>query len=226
MVLVTGNPSKTRSTDKVAIGDLVSHAADDARTERRFVATGPLSGSDNTGDFIGVTRDMSFVGAGLLCDREICGELTLRAPQIVDKSVLYATTQWSRPAFGRWWLAGAKFRRRDLIQGVRLWMTGQLGRLRRRVERRQPFFAPVRIHEQNTTGPGIAGCSVNLSQNGIGVLTDEETQSRVGQLTLEFQGHAVQLRATRRWQQQIYSDLFLGGWQFAPVTRALSDLAR
>jgi len=226
MLSTANNPFKTRSTNQVAIGDLVRHASDEARKEQRFVATGPLSGADDTSDFFGVTRDMSVVGTGLLCDRKISGELTLKAPQVTGNSVLCATTQWSRPAFGRWWIAGAKFRRRDLIQGARLWITGQLGRLRRRIERRQPFFARLRVHEQNTTGPGIAGCSLNISQNGIGVVTDEATQSRVGLLTVEFQDHRVQLRATRRWQQQICSDLFLSGWQFTPVTRALSDLAR
>lgn len=210
----------------ITIEELVRHASTGARKERRFIATGPLTGADEHGEFSGISRDMSFTGAGLLCDRDISGQVSLQVPHVTGNAIIKAMTLWSRPAFGRWWLAGTKFQRNSLVQNFRLWMAGQMGRLRRRVEYRQPFFASLNVLEKNNHGQGIPGCSVNISKNGIGVALPVATKSRLGQIAVQFQDHNVALRATRRWQQQIHSDLFLSGWQFAPVTRALSDLAR
>lgn len=226
MLSTISKPATSAPQTPDGIAELVRHASAGARREQRFVAAGPFSGADETGEFSGITRDMSSVGAGLLCDRDVSGGLTLRAPQVSGSSLIRARPLWSRPAFGRWWLVGIEFHRQGIIQTLRLWLAGQTGRLRRRLEHRQPFFAPVRVLERNTTGDGIAGCSLNISQNGIGVALPGQTKTRVGRVAVEFDGDLIDLRATRRWQKQIHPGLYLSGWQFAPVTRALSDLAR
>lgn len=101
----------------------------------------------------------------------------------------------------------------------RLLMEIQRSRItERRIETRQPFARPVKVHLPH--GPTLNSFSKDLSSQGIGIISEVSFQPK-SIATLEIHstlGDPVVLRAEVRWCDQYGKGWHLVGWKFIGVS--------